>query len=183
MSKNTKFKNTFLGCDNGVHQIIAESKQVLQDSQTILFHLSCSACHLRIITNAGYIYQHRALCHRATQGNSVTLWEEVSSSPPADRKVAGQWPCSKVAKNLCIFEITGRLWWQHFRRGFHYPTQMHPDEFTERMEGFSTLLPPPTLPSAGTGWHATQACFLLSFLPQLCSQVSAISHLFWASPG
>lgn len=68
MSKNTKFKNTFLGCDNGVHQIIAESKQVLQDRLTILFHLSCSACHLRIITNAGYIYQHTACLSHSLGG-------------------------------------------------------------------------------------------------------------------
>lgn len=82
----------------GFTKSLQNQKRVLQDSQTISFHLSCSAYHLCIITNAGY-----------TGHVSVTLWEEVSLSPPADREVAGPRPCSKVAQNLCIVKIPGKL--------------------------------------------------------------------------
>lgn len=71
-----------------------------------------------------------------------------------------------------------------YNRGFS-PSEMHHCWDTEGTVVFRTLLPPacspPPLSSAGAALYAsraslggvcsTKACFLLSFLPQICSQV------------
>ena len=110
----------------------------------------------------------------------------------------GKWPrpYDKVAQNLDVFEITGRLWWQHFINRF-LPSS---NALLLRLQkerwvlGLCSLLPAPPAPlsSAGAAGYAsraslggvcsTKACFLLSFLPQICSQADCNLPPFLSKP-
>lgn len=99
----------------------------------------------------------------------------------------GKWkmPHIKIEQNLDIFEITERLWWQHFIIQISPQLKCITVEMTKATVGFRTLLPPGCFTisqsSAGaacltcqqgslSGLCSSKPCCLLSFFPKICSQ-------------